>query len=118
MPWFLEPVPVTSGIDWLVALLRMAIADPKTTVNQVVREENDEVSSGLPNEVFYTDQLPISSGCTTYMRIDRWLYTEKNEPTNRTSPQNIPSIHRTSTPSQRSALVKARILSAGILRGE
>lgn len=78
MPWFLDPVPVTSGIDWLVALLRMAIADSKTSVNQITMENSGYIASGADDEVFYTEYLPIISGSDTYMRIGRWLYEEKN----------------------------------------
>lgn len=78
MPWFLEPVPVTSGIDWLVSLLRMAIADPKTSVNQVTWENSGLTSFGVIDETFYTTYLPIVSGADTYMRIGRWFYEEKD----------------------------------------
>jgi len=76
MAWYLQPVPVTSGIDWLTELLRMAIADPKQTINQVTMEAVSELASGVPNETFYTEHLPIASGFETYMRVGRWYYEE------------------------------------------
>lgn len=63
-------------VDWLMELLRMQIVDQKHKTVRVVGEDTDEVSNGVMNEMYYTDNLPIASGTNTYMRIGRWAYQE------------------------------------------
>lgn len=76
MPWQGEPIPTHTGVDWLIDLLRVQIADQKYKVTQVVQEDTGIVSSGVMDEMFYTDNLPIVDDTDTYMRIGRWLYQE------------------------------------------
>ena len=66
---------VTTGMQFLADLVRYRISDLKSIVNQVTQEDVGASSGSLP-ETFYTDNLPIASGFSTYMRIGRWLYTQ------------------------------------------
>lgn len=68
-------VPVaTSGIDFLVGVVRYRINDLEYSDITVVDEDGGS-SAGENQETFYTDNLPISSGFGTEMRIGRWFYT-------------------------------------------
>ena len=78
MPWYGTPITTTttstSGIDFLVDLLRMKIADQKLLINNVVREENATLCTGGTPETYYTKELPIAAGYSTILRIGRWKY--------------------------------------------
>ena len=80
MPWYGEAVDslLSSGVDFLIGVLRYRIADPKTIVTPVIREQNDSISNGIVPETFYTKNMPIATGYTTVLRIDRWKYDEVN----------------------------------------
>lgn len=67
----------TSGIDLLVQILRYRISDPKT-IYSTVTSENVGVASGVNNEIFYTNNMPLASGFDTHLRIGRWYYQAKS----------------------------------------
>jgi hypothetical protein len=63
----------TSGISYVVSLLRHRISDPKTVYTNVV-DEDAGTAAGSVNEVFLTDNMPVVSGYETELRADRWNY--------------------------------------------
>lgn len=64
---------VTSGVTFLVELLRHRISDPKYVYSTVVNEDAG-ISVGSPNEVFYTENMPVASGFDANLRVGRWHY--------------------------------------------
>jgi hypothetical protein len=72
---YLEPIQVSSGVDWLIDHIRQRISDPKYVYTAEIMEDAG-TASGVPNEVFYTRNMPIASGFPTYMRVGRWFYEE------------------------------------------
>lgn len=65
----------TSGLDFVLEILRDRISDKKYSYTTVVRE-NAGLASGVSNEIFFTNNMPIPSGFSTALRAGRWYYTE------------------------------------------
>lgn len=74
----LEPIVVTSGIDWLVDHVRKRINDPKAIHTFEIQENAGSATGAAAGEIFLTQNMPISSGFERELRIGRWYYTEKD----------------------------------------
>lgn len=67
----------TSGLDLLVQILRYRISDQKCVYTTVVQEDIG-TASGIADEIFYSLNMPITSGSDTHLRCGRWYYTKKD----------------------------------------
>lgn len=68
------PYTTTSGIDFIVEILRQRIADTKTVYTDVAQEDAGTATGAVAGEFFYTDNMPILSGADTHLRVGRWYY--------------------------------------------
>lgn len=75
------PFSTTSGLDFLVELLRYRISDLKYTYSNVIQEDAG-TANGTANELFYIDYVPAISSFDTHLRVEgtgaKYYYTRYN----------------------------------------
>jgi hypothetical protein len=75
----LSAYSTTSGLDFLVDLLRHRISDPKLIFSVEVKEDAGTADGLLP-ATFLTDNLPIATGFDTHLRVGRNYYGSYTTP--------------------------------------
>lgn len=72
----LQPISISSGVDWLVGHIRDRINDQKY-VHTFEIQENAGLATGAESGwVYQTKNMPIATDLEHKLRVDRWIYTE------------------------------------------